>query len=338
MIGIRLANNTFFPILDEGQRAPSYGRTGKKRLILTTVKDNQTTVQIDLYRGAEKDVSKDSYLATLTVENIGKMKAGDPEIDLIMGTDAEGQLDVHAHDRAGGAENSLSVSLKELPEDAIRETPNFAIGDDFATPDTLGEYRWDDDAASAPAEEVPEDGRRRQTAKAQDYREVRTERRSPILIVILLAIGVIAILVLAYFLLRTKPADGMPALPNQSGPVSSSPAKPVPPPGTQTQSGSGGTRMGSDATAAAEPVAPATANSTQAAGPQATPTTPPDGVWYRIAFGDTLWDLAYSFYNNPRQFGRIAQRNNILNPNRIYGGNQIFIPLSKSELQAREGN
>ena len=42
-IGIKLADGTFYPILEEGVPA-------KKRMELTTVKDNQETVQVDLYR------------------------------------------------------------------------------------------------------------------------------------------------------------------------------------------------------------------------------------------------------------------------------------------------
>ena len=42
-IGIKLADGSFYPILKEGTAE-------KKELNLTTVKDNQTTVQVDLYR------------------------------------------------------------------------------------------------------------------------------------------------------------------------------------------------------------------------------------------------------------------------------------------------
>ncbi len=70
MIGIRLANNTFFPVLDEDKQGRADGRTARKRLILTTVKNDQETVQIDLYRGESKEIDKDTYLASLTVENI----------------------------------------------------------------------------------------------------------------------------------------------------------------------------------------------------------------------------------------------------------------------------
>ena len=42
-IGIKLADGSFYPILEEGN-------PDTKSLELTTVLDNQTTVQVDLYK------------------------------------------------------------------------------------------------------------------------------------------------------------------------------------------------------------------------------------------------------------------------------------------------
>jgi molecular chaperone DnaK (HSP70) len=62
-IGIRLADGKFYPILEDGQPV-------KKRLVVTTVKDDQASVQIDVYRKAEEDVSESSYIGSLIIENI----------------------------------------------------------------------------------------------------------------------------------------------------------------------------------------------------------------------------------------------------------------------------
>ena len=43
-IGLRLADGSFYPMFDEEFR-------GTKRVVLTTVHDNQTSVQIDIYKG-----------------------------------------------------------------------------------------------------------------------------------------------------------------------------------------------------------------------------------------------------------------------------------------------
>ena len=42
-IGIKLADGSFYPIMEDGTPC-------NKKLVLTTVKDNQTRVLVDLYR------------------------------------------------------------------------------------------------------------------------------------------------------------------------------------------------------------------------------------------------------------------------------------------------
>lgn len=331
MIGIRLANNTFFPVLDENGHNRAEARVPRKRLVLTTVADSQETVQIDLYRGDSKNIIDDTYLASLTVENIRSAGAGEPDIELVMGTDETGRLQARAFDRAGGSENSLSVSLQSLPEGETYETPDFSIGDDFATEESLGEYQWDEEAGAAgepgdleePAEEVRADKPEKRSEQIRPSYE-EPGRRRPVAAIVLLAIGVVAIAVLAYFLLREKPAPTAAA--PASGITEQAPA-PKPPAAAVTPSPAAPEKSttGSTAPAATPPANPQVLSQTK------------DGVWYRIAFGDTLWDLAYSFYNNPRQFDRIAKKNNIADPNRIYGGNRIFIPLDQNGRTSSSG-
>ncbi|WP_455382132.1 Hsp70 family protein [Salinispira pacifica] len=329
MIGIRLANNTFFPVLDENGHARTAERPPRKRLVLTTVKDDQETVQIDLYRGDAKEISSDAYLASLTVENIRTARAGEPDIELVMGTDETGQLQARAFDRAGGSENSLSVSLQELPPEQTYDTPDFSIDDDFATPESLGEYSFDEEAGGfeESAEDLDEEDRPAAARRESIPTYEEPKRKAPVLAIVLLAAGVIAIAVLAYFLLRPRPAEQTPPLAGQGTPQTQQQpsAQPEPPAASGKTTPSEPSATASTPPAAQKPPAAAPAP----AAPQAA-TEPKDGVWYRIAFGDTLWDLAYSFYNNPRQFDRIAKKNNIANPNKIYGGNRIFIPLDQS--------
>ena len=48
--------------------------------------------------------------------------------------------------------------------------------------------------------------------------------------------------------------------------------------------------------------------------PPPAPEIKPEPVTYKIRWGDTLWDLADSFYNNPWLYKKIASSNNIKNP------------------------
>lgn len=49
-------------------------------------------------------------------------------------------------------------------------------------------------------------------------------------------------------------------------------------------------------------------------------------VQYKIKWGDTLWDIAGTFYKNPWAFRKIAAANNIQNPDHIISGTTIIIP------------
>ena len=52
----------------------------------------------------------------------------------------------------------------------------------------------------------------------------------------------------------------------------------------------------------------------------------PAGVTYKIKWGDTLWDIADTYYKNPWRYKKIANYNNIKNPDHIISGTVITIP------------
>ncbi|MBP5569118.1 MAG: LysM peptidoglycan-binding domain-containing protein [Treponema sp.] len=50
------------------------------------------------------------------------------------------------------------------------------------------------------------------------------------------------------------------------------------------------------------------------------------GVSYKIKWGDTLWDIADTYYKNPWKYKKIASYNGIKNPDHIISGTVITIP------------
>ena len=54
IIGIKLADGSFYPVLEEG--TPS-----EKKLELTTVRDGQTTVQLNLYKSVSGKIEDAEY-------------------------------------------------------------------------------------------------------------------------------------------------------------------------------------------------------------------------------------------------------------------------------------
>ena len=67
-IGIKLADGSFYPVLSESDLV-------RKKLVVTTVRDNQETVQIDLYRGEGQIAEEADYIGTLMIENIQPEKS-----------------------------------------------------------------------------------------------------------------------------------------------------------------------------------------------------------------------------------------------------------------------
>ena len=119
VIGIKIADGSFFPVLERSQ-------TGKKKLVLTTVNDEQDSVQIDLYQGEDKSMEGAEYIGSLVVSSIQPAAKGEPEISMVLGIDGEGNLNATATDSATGEYESLSVSLESLDEE-LYTMPDFQL-------------------------------------------------------------------------------------------------------------------------------------------------------------------------------------------------------------------
>ena len=119
-IGIKIANGNYYPIIEENI-------TGKKRLILTTVNDHQESVQIDLYRSEGETLAEGKYIGSLILENMEDASRGEPEIELILGVDEEGNLNATAGDALTGEKQSLALSLDALSEEGDFELPAFDL-------------------------------------------------------------------------------------------------------------------------------------------------------------------------------------------------------------------
>jgi hypothetical protein len=98
-------------------------------MVLTTVRDNQSSVQIDLYRGESKEMNNPEYVGTLLVERVEEGPQGEPEISMTIGLDESGNLNATASDAKTGEYQSLSVSLEALSEEDTYDVPDFELDD-----------------------------------------------------------------------------------------------------------------------------------------------------------------------------------------------------------------
>jgi len=310
-IGIKIANGEFYPIMEENSLI-------KKRLILTTVHDNQPSVQIDLFRSASDVMTDAQYIGSLVVENIKPRPKKEPSIEMVISSDGNGKIIADAVDldtSAGGEHYELAVSLKSLDE-TTREVdlPDFELE----------------------ANEEPPSGLYNAANKARNNQKKSVPVWLIILLALLLVLGLLAVWIFFLGGMNTlkssfdkkepaavsqveKQETGLPPPVKEPEPVKQPdpvPAKtepvpiiqaPVTPPPPKPQT----------------PAAPVVQTSTSYNVPV---TIPREGVNYKIRWGDTLWDISETFYRDPWQYPRIAHYNNIRNPNLIISGRTIRIP------------
>ena len=121
-IGIKLADGSFYPILEEG--APQ-----SKIIELTTVRDDQTTVQLDLYRSSSDDMEDAEYVDTLLVENLLPRPKETPTLNLKIEIDSENVLSASIEDCESGESSETKVSLVNLDSSDRTIVPDFSMID-----------------------------------------------------------------------------------------------------------------------------------------------------------------------------------------------------------------
>jgi len=322
-IGVKIANGEFYPLLEENSSV-------KKRIILSTVHNNQSSVQIDLYRSSTNNMQEAQYIGSIVVENIKPRPKGEPSIELVISSNKEGDIVANAVDLdtgSGGENHVLTVSLKSLDETSRDlEISDFEEESNEKPPSSLYQH-----------------------AKA-----IRQTKRRRSFAWLFILIGLIIILgLLAGWLFffggmdKVKPFindfhpvqsvqqifkklpwfSGSGSLKKQAAPepvkietVRETVAQPVqtevapviqpvaePPPPQRVQ------------TAQSSPLPPVASYNVPA-------VIPREGVNYVIRWGDTLWAISEAFYRDPWQYRKIASYNNIRNPNHIISGRIIRIP------------
>jgi len=331
-IGIKIANGEFYPIMEENSSI-------KKRIILTTVHDNQPSVQIDLYRSPASTMPDAQYIGSLVVENIKPKPKGDPSIEMIISSDENGEIAAEAVDLDTGSSGEhymLNVSLRSM-DDTSHDigVPDFELESNEEPPSSLYQH----------AKKI----RQKSSSKSWIF----------VLLVILIILGLLAGWLFYYGGLDVvrsffdKAVVGIEkTFSDISNTVSEKFAKreivKEPEPTVKKPEPEPEPVKPAEPVKQTEPVqqkiepapviqAPATApepkqrqkgrTSNAPVMSYKVPTTiPREGVNYKIRWGDTLWDIAEAFYRNPWLYPKIAKYNNIRNPNLIISGRTIRIP------------
>jgi hypothetical protein len=273
------------------------------------------------------------YIGSLVVEKIKPKPKGDPSIEMIISSNADGEIVADAVDldtAPDGEHYVLTVSLKSLEESSHEmEIPDFELE----------------------SNEEPPSGLYNQAAKIREDQK----RKPPAILILLIILFIVLGLAAAWLLLfggldivksiLGRPKTEQSASPavsqnepvrqetvSQSEPVavvSTTPAEPVRETAPVVQQAAEPAPV-IQAPAEPPPVRTQTASRVRPSAPVASYNVPAviprEGVEYRIRWGDTLWDISEAFYRNPWLYRRIAQHNGISNPNHIISGRTLRIP------------
>ncbi|MCG8480829.1 MAG: LysM peptidoglycan-binding domain-containing protein [Spirochaetales bacterium] len=292
MIGIRLADRSLFPVLEEDT-------PGRRHVVLVTAVDDQVRALIELYRIIDDE---GEFLETIVVDNLPPRPSGEAEMDLDMTVTADRTLLVRVQDGDTGNVQSVSLDLDEYA---------FPSGA-FSVSSHDESHRTDEPDGVV-------------FAAVSDSSDHNRRRWWPIALVAFLLLGAAAALVLLLPSDRGQGSAETPARSTEAPPpspqapspeeaesVATQPAVPEPlpeeAPAVEASPGD-----------AADSTVPDTAvESTR--DEQRTETE------YRIQRGDTLWELSERFYGTPWAYPNIAEENDIADPDLIFPEDAITIP------------
>ncbi|MFO8042634.1 MAG: LysM peptidoglycan-binding domain-containing protein [Alkalispirochaeta sp.] len=118
MIGIRLADHSVFPVFSSDE-------PGSKRIVLTTARDDQERVDIELVRADDvhADRPQPLLIGRITLDDLQAGHGGEPEVDLVLRVTPEGRLDATATNRATGNAQSLSIDIDRAATEAEFSVP-----------------------------------------------------------------------------------------------------------------------------------------------------------------------------------------------------------------------
>ena len=147
-VGIKLADGSFYPIMEEGSAQT-------KKLELTTANDNQTCVMVDLYRSKTCSMDDAEYIDTLKIENLNAHQNGEPSISFDVGLDENGELSASIADPETGATSNSQITLVSRTAEERLVADDYSIsGEDPIEETSVDEPVVEDVPVEEPAEEA----------------------------------------------------------------------------------------------------------------------------------------------------------------------------------------
>ena len=166
-IGIKLADGSFYPVMEDG-------KSGSKTLQLTTVKDNQTTVKVDLYQSETGSMADAEYLDTLQIEDLNPHPNGEPDFNLSLSLDDDNNLSAQVNDPETNRSASKDVPFIKRSADERAAASPIAQADDITDIDLndFDEVTNTDDFEPTKVDDTPLESAPAETESADDFSDL----------------------------------------------------------------------------------------------------------------------------------------------------------------------
>ncbi len=130
MIGIRLADGSYYPVMDETRKT-------RKRMVLGPANDNQQAVHIQFFRDDSDAFISPEYLGSVNLEHLSPGSKDEKNIAIFISVNDQDQLEVSARDEDGGDERQLILQTRAeaMTDENLFAGDDFSLDDDVSLPD-----------------------------------------------------------------------------------------------------------------------------------------------------------------------------------------------------------
>ncbi|MBI2055558.1 MAG: Hsp70 family protein, partial [Candidatus Sungbacteria bacterium] len=116
-LGIETLGGVRTPLIDRNTTIPT-----SKSQIFSTAADNQTSVEIHVLQGEREMASDNKTLGRFILDGIPPSPRGMPQVEVTFDIDANGILNVKAHDKASGKEQKITITATtSLSEEEVEK-------------------------------------------------------------------------------------------------------------------------------------------------------------------------------------------------------------------------
>ena len=110
-IGVGMPGGSYQPVLMRNSKLPASAST-----FVTTGRDGETSISIDIFQGDSVELSRNDYLGTIELEGFPPAPAGHFQFEISFRMDGQGFLVVIATERSSGITQQMALRTRESPE------------------------------------------------------------------------------------------------------------------------------------------------------------------------------------------------------------------------------